>query len=106
MNNYHSIEVEVTPIASLKWLEDHVEIQKNIESAILNIIALDKIGRKFTNCSSIDIMFDLKGAGIITPIQTNRQYDEISNYVSARKNLLFLRQRFDENPQANFESDL
>ena len=40
--NFDSIQVEVTPIVSLQWLEDHLEIKKNSEEALLSLIALDK----------------------------------------------------------------
>jgi len=36
-----TINVEVTPIFGLTWLEDHIEIEKNVEEAYLNTIALD-----------------------------------------------------------------
>ena len=48
-----TINVEVTPVFSFTWVEDHIEIQKNIEEAMLSIIALDQQGRKFTNCTSV-----------------------------------------------------
>jgi hypothetical protein len=66
--NSDTIDVEVSPIVSLHWLEDHIESKKNTEDVVLNLIALDKNGRKFTNCTSIDPVFELKGAGIVTPV--------------------------------------
>jgi hypothetical protein len=36
------LAVEVTPVHTLTWLEDHVEIQKNTEVGTLNVIALDR----------------------------------------------------------------
>ena len=50
-----TINVEVTPVFALTWLEDHIEIEKNSESGLLNVIALDKLGRKFTNCTGLHI---------------------------------------------------
>ncbi len=64
--NQHTIKIEVIPIASFTWLEDHVEVKKSNENAVLNLIALDKYGRKFTNCSSVDVTFEVKGAGIVS----------------------------------------
>ena len=86
----------------LKWLEDHSEVKKNTEEVTLNVIALDSEGRKFTNCTSIDVNFDLKGAGIISPLPTSRKYGDITVFAAKNRELLGLKQRFDENPQANF----
>jgi hypothetical protein len=41
--NYHTINIEVTTIHHLGWLEDHIEVKKNSnDEATLNIIAFDK----------------------------------------------------------------
>jgi len=40
--NMKAINVEVTHVWALTWLEDHLEIQKNIEEAQLSVIALDQ----------------------------------------------------------------
>jgi hypothetical protein len=104
--NYHSIKVEVTPIVSLKWLEDHSEVKKNVEEVTLNLIAFDKNGRKFTNCTNIEVSFDLKGAGILSPLPTSRKYGDITVFAAKNRELLALKQRFDENPNANFIQDL
>jgi hypothetical protein len=61
-------------------------------------MALDKSGRKFSNCSSIDVAFDLKGAGIIAPLSSGRSYSDISDYVQLHKDLIDLKLRFDFNP--------
>jgi hypothetical protein len=37
-----TINLEVTPVFTLTWLEDHSEILKGVEEANLNIIALDQ----------------------------------------------------------------
>jgi hypothetical protein len=104
--NYHSIKVEVTPIVSLKWLEDHSEVKKNVEEVTLNLIAFGKNGRKFTNCTNIEVSFDLKGAGILSPLPTSRKYGDITVFAAKNRELLALKQRFDENPNANFIQDL
>jgi hypothetical protein len=80
--NYHSIKVEVTPIASFSWLEDHIEVKKATEKAVLNLIAFDKHGRKFTNCTSVDVTFELKGAGIISQDKQIRKYEALQSYVT------------------------
>jgi hypothetical protein len=104
--NYHAIKVEVRPIVTLKWLEDHSEIKKNVEDVTLNLIAFDKEGRKFTNCTSMEVSFDLKGEGILAPLPTSRKYGDITVFAAKNKEMLNLKQRFDESPQANFVHDL
>lgn len=76
--NTHSIKVEVSPIISLEWLEEHVEVKKDAEVAILSLIAFNKNGKKFTNCSSVDISLELKGVGIVNPIETPKSYDGLT----------------------------
>lgn len=72
----------------------------------MNIIAVDKNGRQFSNCSSIEVALDLKGAGIIYPVSHGRSYAEISDYVKNNKDLIDLKLRFDQNPSANFLNEL
>jgi hypothetical protein len=72
----------------------------------LNLLAYDKDGRKFTNCTNIEVSYDLKGAGIISPLPTSRKYGDITVFAAKNKELLNLKQKFDENPQANFIQDL
>ncbi len=60
-----TINLEVTPVFTLTWLEDHIEILKQTEETYLNAIALDAKGRKFTNCTSVMTQFELKGEGIL-----------------------------------------
>jgi len=66
-------------------------VKKNSEEVVLNLIALDKNGRKFTNCTSIDVTFDLKGAGILQYSPSPKSYQGIKNYVQAHKDLLDLK---------------
>lgn len=63
------------PISSLVWLEDHIEIQSKEEEGVLNVIALDRYSRKFTNCTNANILFDIKGEGILTAVPTYHSYD-------------------------------
>jgi hypothetical protein len=53
LRNSYSLKVEVTHVFALTWLEDHIEIEKKNEVATLNVIALDRNGRKFTNCTAV-----------------------------------------------------
>jgi hypothetical protein len=77
LKNSHQIQVEVTAISSFGWLEDHIEVKKNEEETTINLIAFDKNGRKFTNCTAIDVSYDLKGAGIVTHLPYNKRYEDI-----------------------------
>lgn len=60
--NFFELNVEVTPVFYLKWLEDHIEIEKDNEIEILNVIAVDKLGRKFTNCTAVYPRVEIIGA--------------------------------------------
>ena len=52
--NQATIRLEVVPIYQLVWVEDHLEIKKDgFDQGILNVIAVDKQGRKFTNCTAV-----------------------------------------------------
>lgn len=62
------------------------------------MIAFDKYGRKFTNCSSVEVSYELKGAGIVSQVYTPKRYESLQSYVDQNKYILNLRQRFDENP--------
>jgi hypothetical protein len=66
-------------------------VKKNVEKAVLNIIALDKHGRKFTNCSSVELSFELKGAGIISSFPSPKRYEHVQNYVSQNKYIINLK---------------
>ena len=62
---------------------------------VLSIQAFDKDGRKFTNCTSVDATFDLKGAGILKPDRAVRNYELIKGFVYQNKHLLDLKLKFD-----------
>lgn len=73
---------------------------------MLSLIAHDNDGRKFTNCTAIDAAFDLKGAGILTPLVTPKDYSDIKTYVIRNRELMDLKQRFEMHPSATFLSEL
>ena len=83
-----------------------MEIQKKNETGIISIIAFDRFGRKFTNCTSVNAQFELKGEGILEVIEYNLNYQEIKNFVQGNKDLMFLKQQFDENTDAVTIADL
>jgi hypothetical protein len=55
------------------------------------LIAYDKYGRKFTNCTAIDVSYDLKGAGILTPIPSIKKYETISQFIQNNMDLVDLK---------------
>lgn len=111
--NFASIDVEVATVNQLKWLEDHLELKgENVtgsgESSMISLIALDRAGRKFTNCTSLDTTFDIKGEGNLVDLKTKSDYQQVHNYISNAEtaSLLILRQKFDENPTKLYSQDL
>jgi hypothetical protein len=62
-DNFATILVEVSPVHHLIWLEDRLEAKKGVETALLSTIAVDFRGRKFTNCTSLEFRYEVKGDG-------------------------------------------
>jgi len=64
------------------------------------LIALDRAGRKFTNCTALDSGFEIKGEGNLIEANNKSSYESIKNYVRSQEAapLLTLKQKFDENP--------
>ena len=56
--NNDSIPVDVTPIQKLVWLEEKLELKMH-GSEYLNLIALDRKNRKFTNCSTVPFVWQV-----------------------------------------------
>lgn len=97
--------MEVATVNQLKWLEDHLELKSEDvsgsgESSMISLIALDRAGRKFTNCTSLDTSFDIKGEGNLVDLKAKSDYESIRSYISTTEtaSLLTLKQKFDENP--------
>ena len=92
--NKAAIEIEVATIHQLKWLEDQMELSaQQGGSQIVNVIALDRQGRKFTNCTAIYPSFSTKGEGNIKIVQHSAdfKYDAVRSYVFASLDLLSLK---------------
>jgi hypothetical protein len=89
--NMATLNLEVSPVSGLSWLEDHLEIEKRNEISTLNIIALDRQRRKFTNCTNVYAQFEVKGEGILAPVETTHNYEAIREYVQNNKALMFLK---------------
>ena len=72
----------------MKWLEDHIELKSEDlesagESSLVSLIALDRLGRKFTNCTSLETGFEIKGEGNLVGQDLKSSYDSISTYVKS-----------------------
>ena len=108
-DNYATITVEVKHVHHLKWWDPRIEVPaQQGKYALLNSIALDDQGRKFTNCSSLDMTFVLQGEGLIEEENGDSNWKTIQTYVNKDKNLrvMSLRQQFDQQASVQFESDL
>jgi len=94
--NQAQIKVEVVPITHFSWVEDHIEVQQG-RSTVVSLIAHDKQGRKFTNCSSVAVQYDIKDEGVISiDSRFSSSYLSVKHYVSVQKSLLHTKQLFDE----------
>jgi len=56
--NSATIQVIVTPIGSLQWLEEQMEIEVGTIGEYSSLIAFDINGYKYTNCSSVKIEYN------------------------------------------------
>jgi len=59
------IRVEVKPIHSFSWVEEHSEILQGHQGKVA-LIAHDGQGRKFTNCTSVGVSFQVLNEGIVS----------------------------------------
>lgn len=108
-NNFASILVEVAPVHHLTWLESRLEAHRQTETSLLSVIALDSRGRKFTNCTALQMRFDIKGDGAtLVDRKAASDWTSLQSYVHAPSTLplLRLRSRFDLETSKVFESEL
>ena len=79
------------------------------EQGLLNVIALDRNGRKFANCSSLQFNYKIKGEGnvVIVP-DSQTSYAALKDYLQSEQGsaLISLKQKFEENPTVIYTSDL
>ena len=74
--NWDSITVEVASMHSFNWVEEQLEMRASEiskqgetiegEERIISLIALESLGRKFTNCTAVNPDFEVKGEGQIS----------------------------------------
>ena len=97
-NNYNNatIKVIVIPIETIEWFEERQEIEIHKDS-IISLIAKDKYGRLFSNCTSTNFQFATKEEDRLIINEYRFSYFEISNFVSENLNLILLREKLINN---------
>lgn len=111
--NFATITVEVAQISQLSWLEKHMELQGKeadiaTRNVTLNVIAQDRLGRKFTNCTSVPMTFNTKREGKITVGEKSPHADfaHLSAYLRENYATVALKNRFDHSPSTIYDSEL
>jgi hypothetical protein len=79
--NYDSITLEVEPIDRLGWLEEKLEIKSDGDYDLISLIAFDKNGRKFSNCTSTAVSFSMRDQNVIELMENQRNWEEIKEYL-------------------------
>ena len=77
--NNATIVVEVAKVGRLLWVEEKVEIGTH-QRVIMSVVALDIIGRNFTNCSSIDFTLEVKEEHLFELLDTKYEYRDLVEY--------------------------
>jgi len=83
----------------LIWVEPRVEAQRAVDTALLSSIAVDHRGRKFTNCTTLEFSYAIRGDGAThTDEPVRGDWDTLQGYVKseAGRELIGLRHRFDQ----------
>lgn len=75
--NFDSISVEVVPVNHVVWLEHRLELESQSGIAVLSPIALDQKGRKFTNCTALNMLYELKGESATLMQEPHSTWSEI-----------------------------
>jgi hypothetical protein len=75
---------------------------------LLSSIALDARGRKFSNCSSLEFNYEVKGDGAVRGDAVTGDWETLQAYVKSKEglDLITMRRRFDLEPKAIYEEDL
>ena len=106
--NYATILVEVEPVYHMTWLETRVETLMQKETSLLSLIALDVKGRKFTNCTILNMRYEITGDGVDIDEPLYSDWTSLQEFVHSRLSfpLIKLRKRFENDPQTVFGDDL
>jgi hypothetical protein len=70
----------------LTWLENRVEAQSHVETATLSLIALDAEGRKFTNCTGLEMSHEISGNTFKLETSVKSNWDELHKFVQEEEN--------------------
>ena len=75
---------------------------------LLSSIALDARGRKFSNCSSLELKYEVKGDGAVRGDAVTGDWETLQAYVKSKEglDLITMRRRFDLELKAIYEEDL
>ena len=76
------------------------------EQSVLNVIALDNQGRKFSNCTSLSFEYKTKADNIKIEPGLSLNYADLSYYVENSADLISLKHQFDQNNSIIFADDL
>lgn len=103
LKNVAKIVVEVRTVAALDWLESRIEISNNQKDyAIVNSVARDSLGRKFTNCTNLKLEFALSGEGASMDHHQSASWTSLQRYVKSdgMRKIIGLVDQFDAQQQA------
>jgi len=105
--NFDTIQLVVEPVSHLLWVQEHMEVKAG-EQALISLMATDKDGRKFTNCTSAMVDFETKGdTSLYLEASFVSEYSSVVDYVVTEKEgLLHTRHLFDSQPKARVASEL
>lgn len=76
------------------------------EQSVLNVIALDQQGRKFSNCTSLGFEYKTKADNIKIEAGLRLNFADLRYYVENSASLLGLKHQFDQNVSAIFADEL
>ena len=107
-NNFDTIAVEVKAIQRLTWLENRVEAQSNLEKATLSLIALDAEGRKFTNCTGLDMSHEISGNTFKLETSVRPNWNELHSWVEGEEGfkMIQLKNQFERMDQHHEQSTI
>lgn len=106
--NYATIDVYVTQIGALTWLEDRIESQQGGAEDYTHVIAYDITGKKYTNCSSLiyNINYKKEDDGIIELYKGQSSWNGTKRFLEHNLDLIKLKNNFDDHHDAVLSSDL
>lgn len=106
--NYATIEVYVTKVGTLTWLEEKIEREKGGLEDYSHLIAYDEEGKKYTNCSSLIYNLNMRkeDSEIVNLNIQKLNWTETRIHLSEHMELLKLKHRFDEHMDVHYKDQL